>query len=480
MDNSQNIKVRIELVRRLDLYEPTTEQHQIKSTLTCKSIKGDFSYGKSETDNFGTDYFNHFPLLVNSDGSLWTEANRYLLGRLESVIPVKSRTLESIAADLAHFRQWLINENIDFLFITARPRSRPTYRYCAYLHDELRLQKIKSSTAKRRMSTVQGFYRWLGEDGYDFEFPLWVESDAKFFFKNSHGFQRTKSYKSTDLVRTFKTPKNSNDYTNRIEDGGQLRPLPKDEQIALVESLKRIGNIEMLLSFMFAITTGARLQTVFTLRQKHFNHKLSDDLMHHRLKVGSGTLVNAKNGKQMVLLVPVWLYRRFQIYLNSERYLSRSKRSGKEHQNEKQYAFLTKAGKPYYMASQDEHAVSYRTPPRGNAITQFIRQQLKPDLLANGHHFEISFHDLRATFGMNLLEGKLLDYKLGGVAISNQPEFFQLLMYVRERMGHTQLSTTEAYLNYRQKYHLALHVQSEYELYLEKLVNQVEVTDDLG
>jgi|SaaInl8_150m_RNA_FD_contig_51_1449107_length_412_multi_2_in_0_out_0_2 hypothetical protein len=80
---------------------------------------------------------------------------------------------------------------------------------------------------------------------------------------------------------------------------------------------------------------------------------------------------------------------------------------------------------------------------------------------------------------MNLLEGKLVDYQLGGVAVENHPSFFQLLMYVRERMGHSQISTTEAYLNYRQKYHLALHVQSEYEAYLEKMMSQTGEIDAL-
>ena len=40
-------------------------------------------------------------------------------------------------------------------------------------------------------------------------------------------------------------------------------------------------------------------------------------------------------------------------------------------------------------------------------------------------------------------------------------------------MGHSQLSTTEAYLNYRHKYHLAVNIQSEYEAYLQQLISSV-------
>ena len=84
---------------------------------------------------------------------------------------------------------------------------------------------------------------------------------------------RKKSFISTDLTCSFRTVRQSNEYSEYINDSGKLRPLPKDEQQALVESLKRIANTEMTLAFIFALTTGARLQTVFTLRRKHFIEK---------------------------------------------------------------------------------------------------------------------------------------------------------------------------------------------------------------
>jgi integrase len=399
---------------------------------------------------------------------------------LNGVIPAKHRTLESIAGDLAHFRHWMLEEEVDYLHIPTRLRARPTYRYCSHLHDELRFQRLKAGTAKRRMSSVQNFYRWLASDGHHFEHSLWLENDASLIFKDGRGFQRHKSIKTTDLTRSFKVTKNSDDYSEYINDGGKLRPLPKEEQIALVESLRRVGNTEMLLAFLLALTTGARLQTVFTLRRQHFETCLREGVTAHRLKVGNGTLINTKYGKQMVILIPAWLYRRMQIYLKSERYTARVGHSTHIYKEEgEQYAFLTRVGQPYYMANNDQFAFLYRSPPRGNAVTQFIRQQLTPDLTANNHEFEFRFHDLRATFGMNLLEDKLVNYQHAGVAVVNQPEFFNQLMYVKERMGHSQLSTTETYLNYRHKYHLAVHIQSEYEQYLERLMNQFGNIDDL-
>ena len=128
------------------------------------------------------------------------------------------------------------------------------------LHDEISFGNIKPGTAKRRMSTVQNFYRWLKQDGKRFKYPLWQENDASLMFKDTRGFMRKKSFVSTDLTTSFKAVRRSNEFSEHINDSGKLRPLPKDEQQALVESLKRVANTEITLAFIFALTTGARLQ----------------------------------------------------------------------------------------------------------------------------------------------------------------------------------------------------------------------------
>ena len=464
------MKVTVEIIRRLDCYEPTTEQAEGHITATAAGSKR--HYYKRNGDFLNGESFFHYPLVIDPDGSIWDEANRYLLQRLNGVVPAKHRTLESLAYDLAFFRQWMLDEDIDYLDIPSRPHSRPTYRYCAFLHDDIRFGHINPGTAKRRMSTVQNFYRWLERGGEQFKYPLWLENDASLTFKDTRGFMRKKSFIRTDLTSSFRTVRQSNEYSEHINDGGKLRPLPKEQQQALVESLKRIANTEMTLAFIFALTTGARLQTVFTLRRKHFIERPREGATAQRLNVGRGTLISTKFGKQMVLQIPVWLCHRFQIYMQSPRCLSRVSRSNHVYPDEdEQYLFLTRAGQPYYMADGDQFAYLYRIPPHGNAVTQFIRQQLKPDLASHGHEFEFKFHDLRATFGMNLLEGILVNNSYGNTPDSNTPEFFQVLMYVKERMGHSQLSTTEAYLNYRHKYHLAVNIQSEFEAYLQQLIS---------
>ena len=56
-----------------------------------------------------------------------------------------------------------------------------------------------SNTAKRRMSNVQNFYRWLVQDDVKFDYPLWQERDAYISFKDAQGFIGSKKINTTDL-----------------------------------------------------------------------------------------------------------------------------------------------------------------------------------------------------------------------------------------------------------------------------------------
>ncbi|MCO4789249.1 hypothetical protein DK293_11020 [Vibrio cholerae] len=261
-----NFRVRVEVIRKLECYEPSTIE--LVGSHVCSATAKSRDYYRHPAQDVAHDVFYHYPMIVDPDGSLWAEANRYLLSRLNGFVPVKRRTLESIAGDLVHFRRWLLEEEIDFLSISARPRARPTYRYCTYLHDEIRQGKLKARTAKRRMSSLQNFYRWLETEGFKFAHPLWLEDEAALMFRDARGFQRRKSVKSTDLTRSFRVVKSNDDYSEYIDDGGKLRPLPKDEQAALIQALKAIGNTEMTLAFflLWRLAHGCKLFSRFVGR----------------------------------------------------------------------------------------------------------------------------------------------------------------------------------------------------------------------
>lgn len=462
------MEARVEIIRKLDIYTPSTHMCEGMDEVTHSKYG---QYFREPHHDFVEHHSYHFPTILMKDGSPWSDANRYLLHKLKGIMPTSHRTLDSIARDLAGFRRWLDKENINYLHIPENTWGKTTYLYCSHLHDEVRLKNIALGTAKKKMSSIQGFYRWLKLDGNKFEYPLWRENDAYILFKDQYGFNRSKNISRTDLSSSFRTLKNTNNFSEYIEDGGKLRPLPKDEQVAIVKALKDIGNIEMTLSFLIALTTGARLQTVFTLRRCNFAKSLPEMTSYRNIKIGKNTLVNTKFGKSMTILMPGWLYIRIKIYLNSERCKKRVNNCQHIYSTEgEQYAFISRNGRPYYMSKNDPFESIYRTPPRGNGITQFIRQQLQPSLEKYGNIFEFRFHDLRATFGMNLLEEKINTENIQLTSDRNSPEYFRVLMYIKERMGHSNIKTTIAYLNYKENYKIASQIQNQFEEYLENLM----------
>ena len=60
---------------------------------------------------------------------------------------------------------------------------------------------------------------------------------------------------------------------------------------------------------MVSLLTGARIQTVLTLKVRHALFDLADSRSPElRLPVGPGTGVNTKNDKRVVLVFPAWSY----------------------------------------------------------------------------------------------------------------------------------------------------------------------------
>ncbi len=463
-------QVRVEIVRKIRCYVPVTRNPEAGAA-QCKSADG-ITYWAHLDPSLPPEGFRHFPVIIDPDGVPWESANRYLLSRLRSIKPGSHRTFESIARDLTEYRKWLLEEDIDFLSVPAKPRARPTYRYAAFLQDLVRQETIKPSTAKRRMTSAINFYRWLIQDGAQFQYPLWEETSKKILFNDSRGFRQEKDVVSTNLARLFNQTRQTTEYSEYIDDGGKLRPLRKEEQLALFQSLKRIGNTEMTLAFLLAITTGARLQTVFTLREEQVvaANQPGRNSGGKRVPVGANTKVDTKNGKKLILVIPNWLYEKLEIYVGSERRSIRVAKSEHVYPSPtEQYLFLTRTGRPYYMSAKDPFADLYRSPPRGNAVTQFIRQQLVPDMKEHGNDLSFRFHDLRATFGMNLVESVIQVHGEGVLENDQRPEFLRALMYVRERMGHSNLQTTEKYLRYRENVKVATYLQGEFERFLEGL-----------
>lgn len=407
------------------------------------------------------------PVVVDGNGALWPEANLYILSRLEGAINPNMTTYTGIASDLAAFKRFLEDENINFIEFPQRKLFRPTYRYRGDLQLRIRASQIAPTTARRRMTSVIGFYRWLIEEKLiEPENPPWQEGDAYFKFTDSKGFSRTKLVKTTDIA--VRVAKQIDPYDGAIDDEGKLRPLTEQEQLWLMESLAELGNTEMTLIHLLALFTGARIQTILTLRTCHVRPDFAADVTEIRIPVGPGTAIDTKNDKRLMLIIPRWLFEKLRVYSFSERARKRREKAGND--AEDQYLFLSIRGAPMYTSKSDRQKFderhSIRHEKEGQAVRQFISERVIPMIKKkSGGKFQYRLHDLRASYGMNLTDQQLDLVREGKATLHQVREF------VKARMGHESAATTDRYLNYRQNLRFIAKVQLEFESHLKTLTD---------
>ncbi|MCT7557568.1 tyrosine-type recombinase/integrase [Aliarcobacter butzleri] len=436
------------ILPKLDIYTPLQKSNQIIN------------------EDYDVDNYLHYPILIEEDGIPWKHGNLYILSKLKNYKKPSSKTLDSIANDLKDFMLWCKESDIDYL-TAKRKVLTPTYKYRGYLQTLYENGKISSSTLKRKIGSVIGFYRYLiNEQNIKFNFPLWEEGITSITYFDNKGFSQSKNVITTDIA---KAPLVQNqEITNEefIKDGGNLKPLTENEQVSIIKALLQIDNKEMTLGFLISMFTGARISSVYSLRLKHFKKNIDseskDDIT---MKIGLGTDCDTKGDKQYLLYFPLWLYQMIKIYIQSPK--SVIKREKAKHifdDYDKQYVFLNNRGRPYYVSKYDPYKQDYRDIPNGNTVRLFILNTLQKTLKKNNKNINFSFHDLRATFGMNTLNRLLPLVKSGEIDISFA------LHYVKERMGHSSLITTERYLNFQKLNQVKLKVQNGFEEHLAKLI----------
>jgi len=171
--------------------------------------------------------FNLFPVILDGMGVPWAEANVYLLSRLEDAVMPAMSTYSSIGEDLAAYRRFLEETQLDWLHFPSQKLSRPTYRYNGHLKSLVGAGEIAAATAKRRMGTVIGFYNWLKRESVStLEHPPWKETDRYIDIKDRYGFRHLQKVVTTDV--SIRVAKQDDPYDGTINDDGKLRPLSQD------------------------------------------------------------------------------------------------------------------------------------------------------------------------------------------------------------------------------------------------------------
>lgn len=402
--------------------------------------------------------YNLFPIPLDRQGKPWGLATNFLLDRLEGESRPNMISYQSLADDLGAFKEWLDQSDkpdellLDFPKMKLR---RCTYRYNGHLRLQIQNREVAPGTARRRMSTVIAFYRWLiQEQVFEPEYEPWVERSYSLSFKGDYGAVITKNGVTTDVG--IKVAKAEDGLEDTINDGGKLRPLPKNEQQWVMEALNALGNPEMYLICLLMIATGARVQTATTVRVKHltgktpaFPNAISGGGSVFKLRCGPGTGIDTKGDKQGLLQIPLPLYEALRTYAMSAR-ATRRRETAAGGDTGDQYLFLTQQGSPYYQAKDEalkfdpEFTGRYRK--GGGTIRQFLTDRLIPHVRKNhDSKFHFRIHDLRATFGMNHTDIQLDLVEKGKIKLSQGRSIVQALMW------HKKGETTDLYLDYRRR-----------------------------
>ena len=419
----------------------------------------------AEFEKYG-DACLEFPIIVQGDGQPSEIFNLYLMKKLQQTIQYDFKTFASIANQLLDFQRFLEDEKLDCLKFHKLKQLNAIFKYRTRLIDQVNAGLIGASSARGRINAVVNFYRFLViEDLVDHQrYGIPFQDVYKYIaVDNEFGARRKMAIKSHDLA--IHVPAKAHN-SEAIVDGGELSPLTVEEQTVVLKALQQSSR-EYQLMFYLALFTGARLQTICTLRIENLFNRESDSHGFIRLPVGAGTGVDTKFQKPMTLLIPNWLAQDLKIYINSEQARQRRQKSNYGDSDEN-YVFLTKLGTPFYTSKAEQQKLTEKIKTsdlfgtrlklyEGEAVRSYLKVVLLPEIRLIDPQFQhFKFHDLRASFGMNLLESQLQHLPEGH-------NHMTAVEYVQARMGHRNISTTLQYLNYKSRLEWRSKIQHEYE-----------------
>lgn len=411
------------------------------------------TYFDSVTDSFEQTesiYCPRFPSLIKSDNTVWHFASIYLNNLL--IAQRKSTALlESVASDLIDFLRFLEHTELDILYLPPKAEKRVTYQFHTSLLQRIRLGLISPSTARQRMNRILRFYDFLISENVftleELKNRPYEKIKTYVSCVSSTGDIYKKQVDSSNL-KIRHSPRPS--YGDEIIDGGRLHPLTPNEKNIFLRYLEQYTTREFQLICYMALYTGARLQTICTFRACHIKNLITkqkpnsaDDT--YTIRVGGKSFIDTKGGYEQNLKVPTWLIEEINQYICSESWRKRASKNTYQIKDEN-YIFLTKNGNPYYTSIREieernfKILPSYRKPSihRGNAARQTLSKLIS---LMHKHNEDIrtfTIHDLRATFGVDLLLS----------ATKHVDDINQILPYIQSRMGHRNIMSTIHYVRY--------------------------------
>ncbi len=354
------------------------------------------------------------PQLFWADGTGWAEANYWALDKA-TTLRADIETVKAVMKHLHAYAVFLEEHRLDWRHFPIRLADRAIVRFRGHLIDLIDQGGLASSTARARMAAVIQFYRHADAHGFvERESPMWKDRSVVIPYYDAVGFKRAMTRVTTDLA----IPNKSRPGVT-LEDG--LTPLRTEDMERLLRFTAGEDQEELHLMLLTGFFTGARVETISTLRIVNLEQAMPDPYMKgfFLLRVGPGTGVSTKFNVEGSLLVPDFLLAALKTYAYSPR---RIKRESKATSEKRSTVFLTRYGASYTPGSISR------------LMTELRRAGLKAGLRFMDR---FKFHQTRATFGTWLMRLAL--------SVTTEANAIEL---VKGAMLHKHESTTFRYVRF--------------------------------
>lgn len=295
---------------------------------------------------------------------------------------------------------------------------RPFTEFKWWLKEQYEEGYIAGSTARSYYSVVANFYMYHLQINTPFvSIPIEYEEVEVNQLDNdpfAHIAGRT-------VVKCV--PKEKLDVSARSKEGS-LKPFTVHEQEVFFTKLKKHGSEELLLICTLAILSGLRAKEIADLRVDMFADYKDDD-PHFELELGPKAKHKTKQQSELPVTIAGATVKMLKSYHVSSRYINRLNKF-KSNGGERANVFITQRGGAY-----SQHTIS-------TLFNQFLHDHIYPELPDFSH----DFHDLRVTFGVDVMNAALNVKNL-----SND----EALRFTKSQMRHKKITTTLLYLSHFQK-----------------------------
>ena len=403
-------------------------------------------------------HFFKMPVIIQSNGLPWKVGNLYLLGQLDTLTLSNMKTLSARAIHLKYFLQYLEHTNQHFLDLPTQYQQRVPRKFRAFLQTVLEQHDFNAEYINNILSSIAHFYNYIQNQSLvspsDIENKPFRERKVSIPIHNNVGLSRNISVITNDLkLKSSRKPIPS---LGKLRDGGSLRPLSNQEQEIVFKAFDEDHtSIELELMMRIALGTGARQQSICTLSIACITSALnyleqSPESDHAVINTGYRYKTDSKGGRLNRLIFPRNLLYRLATYIDCERAENRRESINSFYAGTiDNYVFLTRTGNPYLTAERElidrnspkpiwNTDAPVMVPKNGQALRNELKRFIIKVQKSEHNLKDFSFHDLRATYGMNIVRN---------LRAKGYPDS-KIFDHVRQRLNHRSLTTTESYLKF--------------------------------